>query len=560
MLNRGINPRPIATLLRINTQTRLISLLCLLVAAFGVSFWSLRRAQEGEAERMLANVRQERTELLGSLLELTGESLMNFAADYSYWDEMLAFVATGDPDWGRANIEVSLATFHAHAAWVLRTDGTQVYGAVRELDASFSRLPVAGERLAARLREQKFLHCFIPTAAGILELRGAPIQPTADSARLSPARGWFVAARLWDEAQIRSIQRVAGGAMALDLPDFPTPPLNRFTVRLLRPLLDYDGKAVATLRADYEPTPLALLVRDNENDQVLFLGFGGTMIAFIAVALSRWVLQPLRQLEQGMTRQSVEPLGTMAREADVFGRLAALVKDSAEQRRALETEVEERRRMESALRRSQEELRNSAHLRARLARDLHDGVIQSIYAAGLGLEGMRATLRTDPAAAELRLNAAQASLNQTIREVRSFIQGLEPEESERPQFTQALHSLVATLQSLHPVDIQLKMDLAPLRLTPREEVHALQIVRECVSNALRHGHARRIEVQFHEAASGPEMIITDNGRGFDPAQARGRGGSGLANLAARAAEIDARLDVRSSPGNGTGITLLFAQR
>ncbi|MBA4138047.1 MAG: hypothetical protein C0518_12075 [Opitutus sp.] len=531
------------------------------MAAFGATYWSLRANQVHEAARMLANLRQERAKLLGNLLELTGESLKNFAGDYSYWDEMVKFVTTSDPAWGRANLEVSLATFHAHGAWVLRPDGSQVYGTVRELDPSFTRLPLPGAELAARLRERNFLHFYHNTMAGLLEVHCAPIQPTADSARTSPAQGWFVVARLWDEDHLRSIRNVLGGGVTLDLADAPAAaPAGEFDVRLLRPLDDWNGQRSAVLRADYEPQPLALLVQDNENDKILFLVFGGSMIACVAFGLSRWVLHPLRRLEQGMTLKSAEPLGELTREADIFGRLATLVKHSAEQRRSLEREVEERRRMETALRQSQEDLRASAHLRSRLARDLHDGVIQSIYAAGLGLEGMRSSLHSDPAAAEQRLNAAQASLNQTIREVRSFIQGLEPEESARPEFNQALQSLIATLQSLHPVDIQLKMELAPLRLTPREEVHALQIVREAVSNALRHGHARSIDVRFHESASGPEMIIRDNGRGFDPAQAHGRGGSGLANLSSRAAEIDATLDIRSSPGNGTGVTLRFAQR
>jgi signal transduction histidine kinase len=545
---------------RINTQTRLIALLCLLVAAFGTTYWILRRAQNREAQQMLVNIRQERVELIGSLLELTGESLKNFAADYSFWDEMLQFVGTGDPEWGRVNIEVSLTTFHANAGWVLRPDGSQVYGAVRELDPSFARLPLPGERLLARLRAEKFVHCFLPTAAGILEVRTAPIQPTADSARTSPAQGWFIVARLWNAEHLHAIQRVVGGAVALDLPGESIAPAGRVTVRLERALLDWDGKRVATLRADYEPAPLAVLVRDNESDQVLFLAFGGLVILVVAFALSRWVLQPLRRLETAMAEQSPAHLGDLVGAADVFGRLASLVKESAEQRRRLETDLAERRQIEAALRQSQEELRNSAHLRARLARDLHDGVIQSIYAAGLGLEGMRSKLMSDPLGAEQRLNAAQASLNQTIREVRSFIQGLEPEEGARPQFQQALQSLVATLQSLHPVDIHLQMELAPQRLTPREEVHALQIVRECVSNAIRHGHARRIDVQFREEDTGPAMRITDNGQGFDPVKARERGGSGLANLAARAAELAARLEIRSSPGNGTGITLQFAQR
>ena len=68
---------------------------------------------------------------------------------------------------------------------------------MRELDASFTRLPLPGAELVARLRERNFLHFYRNTMAGLLEVQCAPIQPTADSARTSPAQGWFVVARLW---------------------------------------------------------------------------------------------------------------------------------------------------------------------------------------------------------------------------------------------------------------------------------------------------------------------------------------------------------------------------
>lgn len=91
-------------------------------------------------------------------------------------------------------------------------------------------------------------------------------------------------------------------------------------------------------------------------------------------------------------------------------------------------------------------------------------------------------------------------------------------------------------------------------------MHALQIVRECVSNAIRHGQAARIEVSLRKTDAGAELTVRDNGRGFDLAAARTRGGSGLANLASRAAEIAAHLEIDSSPGKGTGVTLRFSQR
>lgn len=541
-----------------NTQTRLAALLCLLLAVFALSVGLLRQFQQREAAEYLERAAAERSELNDRLLELTGRSLRDFTNDYSFWGEMFSFVDTADRTWAALNIDASLPNFNAHAAWVLRTDGSLIYGAVRKLDASLTTPPFPVADLLPYLRRVRFGHFFLRLPAGVLEIRTAPIQPSEDLARTTPPHGWLIVARWWDAEQQRSLQQFLQSEVRLDAPDSPPPACPPDTILTQRPLLDWTGHSVATLRTLYQIHGVEAVHLSNDYELFLFLGFGGIVIAGAVIGVSRWVVRPLRRLEQSLAENSPAPLAALALTPDIFGRLATLVAGSFEHREELEREIEERRRAEAALRQSREELRQTADLKTRLARDLHDGVIQSIYAAGLGLEGVRSSLRQEPDAAERRLDAAQAALNQTIREVRSFIQGLEPDESDRPEFTQVLRSLVTTLQALHAVQFELQLGVGPAALTPREELHALQIVRECVSNALRHGEARRILIALATEDSGPVLLIRDDGRGFDPASAPR--GSGLSNLASRAGEIGATFSIHSVRGKGTDIVLRFAQR
>lgn len=547
-----------------NTRTRLITLLCVLLAVFGGGLAGLRYSQASEAKAMLDNLRTDRAELLDRLLGLTGESLMNFANDYSYWDEMLEFAARQpvDEEWARVNIDSSLATFHAHGVWVSDLDGRLVYSAVRDLDEAYRKLPVPTAALVNRLQRERFGHFYELTPAGLLEFRAAPLQPSEDVARSTPPRGWFIVARLWDDRHLHALQKILDSQLAL-LPG-PRAESGREPhvdgIHFQRELPALDGRPAMYLHVHHFPKPLALLLRHNQNYLYLYTGIALSILIVTTVVLSRWIITPLHRLEQSLASNSPGPLGAMLGEASEFGRLAQLTAASFEQRRQLEYEIEERKRAEAALRTSEESLRDSSQLKTRLARDLHDGVIQSIYAAGLGLESMRASLHTDPAAAERRLNVTQASLNQTIREIRSFIEGLEPDDSTPTEFSTALRSLAATLQALHPAEINLVFGPEPVRLTAREEVHALQMVRESVSNAIRHGGAHVVTIELRQEHNRPRLEIRDRGRGFDPAQARVRGGSGLANLSSRASEIDAQLDIRSAPGQGTAITILFPPR
>lgn len=536
----------------------------LTVGVFLVGALLLWRAQDTESRRVLEGLREERGALVARIFEMRGGSLRTFGEDYSFWDDMVAFVRSGaaDREWAKINLEASLDNFDAHGIWVLAGDHRQIYASIRGLDASLATLPVEASALRPRLEADRFLHFFVDLHGTLLEFRTAPVQPSDDLPRTSPAQGWVVVARLWDGAEIKHLAGIVGGVAHLQTPDagrrLRHDSADASSIHSQIPLPGLDGSVTAFLCADYEPTLLLLLREGAAAYRALFLGFGILLIIGATVAVYRWVVRPLRQLERSLALRSTEALGSLAKQPDVLGRLAALAEESFAHRESLQREVEERRRAEAELTQSREQLRQAAELRSRLARDLHDGVIQSIYATGLGLASLRETLRENPQGAERRIETATASLNQTIREVRSFINGLEPESGQRTDFQQSLEALVSTLRTLNPIAIDLRVDAGALRLTEREELHSLQIVRECVSNAMRHGRAQEIGVAIQAEGNRPVLQVHDNGRGFDAASLVR--GSGLNNISSRAAEVGAELSIESEPGKGTEVRLRFAPR
>ena len=189
--------------------------------------------------------------------------------------------------------------------------------------------------------------------------------------------------------------------------------------------------------------------------------------------------------------------------------------------------------------------------RERIARDLHDGIIQDIYGATLRLEDLAEDQQD--AAARARLGAVADGLLGVIGDVRSYIQGLRAHELNGHLHGEAIAALLREIAAPGGLASSLTFEGVPV-LLPDETANALlQIAREALTNVIRHARAARIEVILAYAADGVTLTVRDDGAGFDPDAGRGAKHLGLRNLHARAEAARGRLTVSSNPGAGTTV-------
>jgi signal transduction histidine kinase len=276
-------------------------------------------------------------------------------------------------------------------------------------------------------------------------------------------------------------------------------------------------------------------------------------LALIAVALATSLLVSLA-LRPPSNGEMKAPLELARTE---IGALARLAESSVAQGQALAVERDSRQRAEENALLNQQLLNRSLEEQIRLGRDLHDGIIQSLYAAGLVIESARTLAKTDPAEADRRLAQLLQTLNQTIRDVRTYIVGLAPETLRQSTFGQALDALITELGAGREVHFDLKIDdAASTLLSPEQSSEALHVAREAISNSLRHGKATRVTVRLHPGEGEVCLLIQDNGIGFDSAH-RTRSGHGLRNMKARAEGLGATVRVESRPTEGTRVILTF---
>ena len=198
--------------------------------------------------------------------------------------------------------------------------------------------------------------------------------------------------------------------------------------------------------------------------------------------------------------------------------------------------------------------------RERIGRDLHDGIIQSIYAAGLHLEQAAGEAEAAPARTRERIGTVMGELNRITGDIRSTIFDLRSGELETRDAEAIVLAVADELQAHTLVTLDVASDgrYRP-RLRPEQAEQLHHLVTEAFSNVLRHAHATRVEVRMTCTHRRFTLDIHDDGVGFDP-QAPASGGrrgqaQGLENIRRRAELLEATLRIESAPGRGTRLSL-----
>jgi signal transduction histidine kinase len=194
-----------------------------------------------------------------------------------------------------------------------------------------------------------------------------------------------------------------------------------------------------------------------------------------------------------------------------------------------------------------------ARERERFGRELHDGIIQDLYALSLQMDDIAEDL--PDAALRARLEGLTDQLSSVIGDVRAYIHGLHDGVGADQSLRAGLEALVREISRRTGLQTTYSVEGAPLTL-PEATTHTmLQIAREALANVAKHAQATQTQVRLAYGPGEVTLTVEDNGRGFDPAADPGPEHRGLRNLRARTAEAGGRLRIESATGGGTTLVV-----
>jgi len=336
-------------------RTKLALLVVSLSAVFLAVLLVWRHSEKNRAELLLRDREREKSGFFDKIVALRGASLQMLAYDYTFWDEMVRFVSTGDRTWAVQNIDASLSTYRANASWVYDTSGRLVYFTTDLPDTSARQMPLPPGVFRTFFAREHFAHFFLPVPAGLLEIRGATIHPSSDEARKTPARGYFFAGRLWGLDYLEELARLTESRLRIR-PGSAAPQgadnaaREAGVIAFFRPLAGRNGRPAAHLEVEIALPIVQEINRLSKQEFGLLILFGSVMLAVLSIFLMHWVSVPLGQLSVSLNEENPAILSRLQNHRSEFGDLAGLIVRFFEQKLELVNEIGERRKAEEHVR------------------------------------------------------------------------------------------------------------------------------------------------------------------------------------------------------------------
>lgn len=517
-----------------NLLSRLALVTLLVCAGFGTLYWIVLEDGRTEIDGLLRELSQERAARFDTATQLQGAGLESLVASYAWWDDMVKFMDQPDAKWAADNVDniVGIPT-GGDAVWVLDANLQLLH----TIDKDYRRLPVpyASPAVLRQAIGDRYTFRFYTQIDGMLwEIFGAAIQDAKFWRHQTPVRGYLLLGRRWDESWVAQLNTLVGARVAIHPAAATLPPVARLH-EFRRVLQGPDGQPLVQLDLRFN---FALLegARQAFIRRLIYVSIGAVVaVALFLGVVAFLVLRPLSQITRSLESRVPAHLAGLLNARTEFGEIARLVAGQLRWGRMLEEEM--RRQLERTNPdRARRDAEANEALRLRLASNIHDGPIQSIYAAGLQLAAVQTAAEQGLAPRPEQIGAITAMLQQASSDLRNLILDLEPEELRERDLENALERIERHLRQFARCQFELLVPDGALDGLSRDAQTQLYFIcRELTSNALRHASPTVAALRF--AVTPGFLRLEWSNNGVTLPTVTDRIGNGLRNIERRVADL-----------------------
>jgi|GEM_PF-1182590 len=328
------------------TQHKLLVILTITTLLLFTGFILILQIQKQQNQILIQSGQEQQTAILRTGLEAKSDVVYRTLYDYTYWDDMIEYMNTGNKSWADDNLYTLFNSFGVNAVKMYTLDKRLVFNEERPDSSINIRLSIPDE-VFPELLKNKFVKYYQKTQMGVLEVQGATMHGSKDEARTQRAYGYFFIAKLYDSTYIHDLERLTGGQITLtyEAPDTQMHSANQITIALPLPGLSANPTSWLQLSKSHE---FLYAYKKLSNISLWFFGFLTIIILLIFfVSFQRFVNLPLNIISKALTTKSAKDRLGLLNLRSEFKKIGTLIETYFEQQESLEIEIEVRRKTEA---------------------------------------------------------------------------------------------------------------------------------------------------------------------------------------------------------------------
>jgi PAS domain S-box-containing protein len=337
----------------LSTRNQIALFLGLFFAVICIGYYIFWKSNAIENQSIIEGMKDDKILLLEKTIKFKSKNLLTYSYDYTYWDEMVAFINEKDTKWGDENISASMPTYEVDYVWIYKPDRSHLCTYAGEAKPHITQLPFDDETLKQIIESGKTQHFFVVAGNNLIEISGASVHPSYDKERKTTELGYFFAGRIWSDDYLEEIGQFTESTIKLTYPvDTIFPELKKtgkFQFFCTTLLLGFDSKPVARVESfiNFEIAEIFATKSDNRILLVALLLLFSMTIFFAFFGLK--VYKPLDILSKSLSNEDPKILGKLLMKKDEFGKLSTMINDFFKQKEKLIQEIDERIQVEKLL-------------------------------------------------------------------------------------------------------------------------------------------------------------------------------------------------------------------